>query len=509
MNSSERRQEGETVGGYRLVKLVSEGHLTRLWQAEQVSMNRTVMLEMLKQEAAMDPSWIKAFLADVRAKALVKHPGIGAVYEAVCNDDATYFARERLEGADLEELHDQGKQYKPLEVVILLDQIATAMRHLEAMGTASVEMGLHHIIIDKDNTVRMMNLAVDGKPDVTLGTIAKQMLGAVFGDMLSRGEPGSVRVNSLLGFMADLEREHPLSWRQIQKLSQQVRGQLEGTDESAQEAQASMTQPVEVAPVPRSSRAATVAAIIAGIAVFGALIYFISQGAGEVPPDTNDAIKGAGPVWISIPIGQVEIHGGRTVNLEKGISMSKTEVTLLQYARFLDELEIVGPAVAPSYDHSDQPVEKSDHFPDDWGNLWEAAQKGGEWNGRPVFAQCPVVGIDWWDAWAYCQWEGSRLPSMDEWAAAAHYEGAPEKISNWGPADSSPDDLTGVGLVGMAGNVREWTRDPELNPAFQLSPKKPVAAGGSFKNPGQGVASREWLEDRNVRRPDLGFRTAH
>ena len=98
---------------------------------------------------------------------------------------------------------------------------------------------------------------------------------------------------------------------------------------------------------------------------------------------------------------------------------------------------------------------------------------------------------------------------MDEWAAAAHYEGAPEKISDWGPADLSPDDLTGVGLVGMAGNVREWTCDLELNPAFQLSPKKPVAVGGSFKNPGQGVASREWLEDRNVRRPDLGFRTAH
>lgn len=491
------------------MKLVSEGQLTRLWQAEQVSMNRTVMLEMLKQEAAMDPSWIEAFLADVRAKALVKHPGIGAVYEAVCNDDASYFARERLEGADLEELHDQGKQYKPVEVVILLDQIATAMRHLEAMGMASVEMGLHHIIIDEENKVRMMNLAVDGKPEVILGTKAKQLLGVAFDKMLVRGEPGAVRVNSLLGFMADLEREHPLSWRQIQELSQQVRGQLEGTDESGQEAQASMTQPVEVAPVPSSNRLATVAAFVAGIVVFGALIYFITQGAGKITPDTNDSTNGAGPVWISIPIGQVEIHGGRTVNLEKGISMSKTEVTLSQYARFLDELEIGGLAVARSYDHSDQPVEKFGHFPDDWDNLWEAAQKGGEWNGRRVFAQCPVVGIDWWDAWAYCQWEGSRLPAMDEWAAAAHYEGAPEKISDWGPADLSPDDLTGVGLVGMAGNVREWTCDLELNPAFQLSPKKPVAAGGSFKTPGQGVASREWLEDRNVRRPDLGFRTAH
>ena len=491
------------------MKLVSEGQLTRLWQAEQVSMNRTVMLEMLKQEAATDPAWIKAFLADVRAKALVKHPGIGAVYEAVSNDEATYFARERLDGADLEELHNQGKQYKPVEMVILLDQIATAMRHLEAMGMASVEMGLHHIIVDQDLTVRMMNLAVDGKPDAKLGTKAKQLLGAVFDDMLVRGEPGAVRVNSLLGFMADLEREHPLSWRQIQELSQQVRGQLEGTDETVQEVQAPVTQPVEVAPVQTSNRSATVAAILAGVVVLGALIYFINQGSSKITPDNDDLENGAGPVWISIPSGQVEIHGGRTVNLGKGISISKTEVTLSQYARFLDELEIGGPAVARSYDHPEQPVEKFGHFPDDWDNLWEAAQKGGEWNERRVHTQCPVVGIDWWDAWAYCQWEGSRLPTMDEWSAAAHYEGAPEKISSWGPADSSPDDLTGVGLVGMAGNVREWTRDPELNPAFQLSPKKPVAAGGSFKNPGQGVAGREWLTDRNVRRQDLGFRTAH
>jgi len=493
-----------------LDKLVSEGQLTRLWQADQVSMNRTVMLEMLKREAAADPAWIKAFLADVRAKALVKHPGIGAVYEAVSDDDATYFARERLDGADLEELHDQGKQYKPVEVVILLDQIATAMRHLEAMGMATVEMGLHHIIIDQDLTVRMMNLAVDGKPEVKLGTKAKQLLGAVFDDMLIRGEPGAVRVNSLLGFMADLEREHPLSWRQIQELSQQVREQLEGTDDSVTEAQAPVTQPVEVAPVSSSNRSATIVAIVAGVLILGAFIFFISQGGSALNPDIDDSgDRAADPVWISIPAGPVEIQGGRTVILEKDISVSKTEVTLSQYARFLDELEIGGPAVARSYDHPQQPPEKFGHFPDDWDNLWGAAQKSGEWNGRRIFPQCPVVGIDWWDAWAYCKWEGSRLLTMDEWAAAAHYEGAPEKISSWGPADSSPDDLTGVSLVGMAGNVREWTRDPELNPAFQLDPKKPVAVGGSFKDPGQGVASREWLKDRNVRRPDLGFRTAH
>ncbi len=496
------------VGGYRLVKLVSEGQLTRLWQAEQVSMNRNVMLEMLKREAAADPAWIKAFLADVRAKALVKHPGIGAVYEAVSNEDATYFARERLGGADLEELHEQGKRYTPLEVVILLEQIATAMRHLEAMGMAAVEMGLHHIIVDQDNTVRMMNLAVDGEPEPRLGTKAKQLLGAVFDDMLIRGEPGAVRVNSLLGYMADLEREHPLTWRQIEELSNQVKDQLQGKVEPEKEETAQPSQPIQETPVSKSKNTSTILAIVVGVTLLGALIYFINLGSGKITPvGLGPEEDGSEPTWITIPAGKFEIHGGRTVTIKADYSVSQTEVTLAQYARFLEELESDGAALARSYDHSDQPAAKFGHYPDDWDELWAAAQRGGDWNGRRVFTQCPVVGIDWWDAWAYSKWEGSRLPTMDEWAAAAYSQGPPEKISSWGPADSSPDDITGAGLVGMAGNVREWTKDAESNPAFQLDPKKPVAVGGSFKDPAQGVASREWLPDKNVRRDDLGFRT--
>ena len=496
------------VGGYRLVKLISEGQLTRLWHAEQVSMNRNVMLEMLKREAASDPAWVKAFLADVRAKALVKHPGIGAVYEAVSNDDATYFARERLEGSDLEELHNAGKKYRPVEVVILLEQIATAMRHLEAMGMASVEMGLHHIIIDQDNTVRMMNLAVDGEPEPKLGTKAKQLLGAVFDDMLVRGEPGSVRVNSLLGFMADLERAHPLTWRQIQELSNEVKGQLQGVTEQIQEQQVTQEVPAAAESTAKSGKSTTMIGVIAAVVVIGALIYFMIQGSGTPIPTTGgNGKQPAGPTWVDIPAGEVEIHGGRTVTIEAAYGIGKTEVTLARYARFLEELEVLGTAGARNFDHPDQPVAKFGHYPDDWEELWDAAQIGGEWNGRRVFTQCPVVGIDWWDAYAFSKWEGTRLPTMDEWAAAAYFEGVPEKVSSWGPAGSSPDDVSGAGLVGMAGNVREWTRDTELNPAFQLSPKKPVAVGGSFENPAQGVASREWLADKNVRRRDLGFRT--
>ena len=72
------RQSGDIVGDYRLLEAVSGGVLTRTWKAEQISVRRDVMLEMLKRESAADIVLKTNFLSDVRAKAAVSHAVIGA-----------------------------------------------------------------------------------------------------------------------------------------------------------------------------------------------------------------------------------------------------------------------------------------------------------------------------------------------------------------------------------------------------------------------------------------------
>jgi len=199
--------------------------------------------------------------------------------------------------------------------------------------------------------------------------------------------------------------------------------------------------------------------------------------------------------------------------------MGKYEVTNEQYAAFLNDYG--------------KDVDDADHqliFERQWG----VRKTGDRWEPQPSYDHFPVVGVTWYGAARYAEWQGTRLPTEAEWEYAAHGANDPDSklYSSRSPVTldytqyawfsfntGGRTHLVGerlpnrLGLYDMSGNVWEWCNDwYGAYPSESVtSPQGPASGTYRVRRGGGYLDDSIYIFERYYSLPnqygnDLGFR---
>ncbi len=106
---------GRRVGRFKLMALIGQGSMGRVFRAEDTNLNRQVALKILPSRMRLGKRevTIEQFIREARSASMLEHPNVVQVYEVNQSSTIWYIAMELLEGGNL---HDLVKANGPMEI---------------------------------------------------------------------------------------------------------------------------------------------------------------------------------------------------------------------------------------------------------------------------------------------------------------------------------------------------------------------------------------------------------
>ena len=130
-------QPGDVVGSYRVLRLIGEGAVGRVFEVEHVKIGRRAAMKVLSPEHALRPLAVRRLFAEAQAVNRINHPHIVEITDVVDADrpgGASGVVMELLEGQSLAQLLIKEGPVPPERFIPILIQVADALSAAHAAG---------------------------------------------------------------------------------------------------------------------------------------------------------------------------------------------------------------------------------------------------------------------------------------------------------------------------------------------------------------------------------------
>ncbi len=493
--------------------------MSHVYQAVDTVIGRKVAVKLLTDQGCLDEETKARFLSEAQISGNIVHDNIIRIHDYGEIDGRPYIVMEFLTGNDLRGVIDKSLAPDLKSQVNLALQGARALQYVHKQGILHRDIKPDNLHVDESGRVRLMDFGIAKSQAVNLnltregfalGTpyymAPEQVLGKpmtpaadvyafgimmyelmtgvrpVMGDTVERLfylilhqalDPEPLRAKGvpaeLIGLIERTTAKKPEERVQsfdaiVTELENALRRLEGGTVASPLPGPApfhnaptvaSPTTPGKPAP---SQKMPMLAAVGTGVLVLAIAAYLAMKPSPEPAPD---------------PVLKKDVPEGPAARIQDAYG----EMILLPEGSFLYGLQSEVRRTPAFY------IDKREVSAGDYNKFAAASGK----TALDGAAELPAANVNFEEAAGYCTWAGKHIPTGEEWERAArgstgraypwgnepdaskgNFKGNPNSAGKAMPVDSMPESATPEGLLHVAGNVWEWTRDPQTPSAEVL-----------------------------------------
>jgi ABC-type branched-subunit amino acid transport system substrate-binding protein len=169
------RQPGELgwLAHYRVLKLLGQGGMGIVFQAEDTHLERLVALKVMNGEAARDPLSRRRFLREARMMAAIRSDHIVTIHQVGMHKDLPFLAMELLQGETLAAWLQRGKRASPAQMLDVALQVARGLEAAHERGLIHRDIKPGNIWLDSaTGRVKLLDFGL-ARPAEEVGKLTK------------------------------------------------------------------------------------------------------------------------------------------------------------------------------------------------------------------------------------------------------------------------------------------------------------------------------------------------
>jgi tetratricopeptide (TPR) repeat protein len=182
---SPARQLPASIGHYRVIRLLGEGGMGAVYEAEQDQPRRKVALKVIKAAWA-SPDVLRRFEREFETLGRLHHPGIAQIYEAGTADTGfgsqPFFAMEMITGRTLCHYAD-ARRFNTRQRLALMIQICDAVEHAHQRGIIHRDLKPANILVDENGQPKILDFGLARVTDCDAQASRQTEIGQLVGTL--------------------------------------------------------------------------------------------------------------------------------------------------------------------------------------------------------------------------------------------------------------------------------------------------------------------------------------